>query len=129
MFVPGSKVLQWKYPQTKGTPPIARYNHTMLFYEPRSLLIIYGGRNESLYEATKTICLNDIRILNLETMCWSQTTLHGDVPQSGRHHHAATSFGSKMLIFGGVELGKYANDEIKIIELSTHILLYFINLI
>lgn len=63
------------------------------------------------------ICLNDIRILNLEQMVWIQTTSYGDVPKVGRYRHGAAAFGTKMLIFGGVEFQRYANEEVKSVEI------------
>lgn len=118
MFTADIKNTQWKYPTVKGTPPVARYNHSTLFYEPLGLLVIYGGKNETLFGSTKDICLNDIKILHLEHMILAETTSFGHRPQVGRYHHSVASFGTKMLVFGGVELYQYADEEVKFVELS-----------
>ncbi len=44
----GSKPLKWISPETAGTPPIARYSHSMNYYHELNILIIYGGRNDNL---------------------------------------------------------------------------------
>jgi len=90
----------------------------VLFYEPLGILIVYGGRNDSLYGTSQDVCLNDIRILNIEQMAWSPVTSYGNVPEVGRYHHGVSTFGSKMFIFGGVGLHQFVDDEVKSVELS-----------
>ena len=113
-----AKQYQWRYPVVKGTPPVPRYNHSMSFYEPLGILIIYGGKNDTLFGETNDICLNDIRILNVEQMAWSPVSSYGETPQIGRYHHRVACFGSKMLIFGGIGLHEFADNDVKSLELS-----------
>jgi len=112
------KVYKWKYPAVKGTPPEPRYNHSSVFHEAMGILIIYGGKNEKLFELNHDVCLNDIRILNLEHMCWSPVSSYGNIPDIGRYHHATVMAGSKLLIFGGVGLSQFADDEVKAVDFS-----------
>jgi len=90
----------------------------MLLYSHLGILVIYGGKNDLLYKENSDICLNDIKILNLKHMAWATLSNYGNVNTVGRHLHAATIFGSKMFIFGGMEFCNYASDELHIIELS-----------
>ena len=93
----------------------------MVFVESMALIAIYGGRNDNLYQSTEDICHQDIKLLNLELMAWSNSTFHGDAPQVGRYLQTATVYGTRMYVFGGVEFQKYADDEVKIVELSKNI--------
>jgi len=117
-FPVNAKHYHWKYPNVRGTPPTPRYNHTTLFYEPLGILLIYGGKNDTLYGSTNDICLNDIRILNVEQMAWSPCSSYGEVPAIGRYHHRVTCFGNKMLIFGGIGLHEFADNDVRSLELS-----------
>jgi len=125
IFNMDAKSPQWRYPTVKGVPPTPRYNHSTLFYAPLGLLVVYGGKNDHLYGSTNNICLNDIRIFNLEHFAWASTSSHGDTSRVGRCLHAVAAHGSKMLIFGGVEFCQYANDEVVTIELSKHSLSFY----
>jgi len=109
---------QWKYPSIKGTPPAARYSHSMVFYQTLQLLLIYGGKNETLYEKNKELSLNDIKILNLETMTWGISCSVGVVPKIGRSHHATAMYKTSLLIFGGVTFSEYASPDMKKVEIN-----------
>ena len=109
---------EWKYPTIKGTPPAPRYGHSMVFYQTLQLLLIYGGKNETLYEKNREINLNDIKILNLETMSWGVSCSTGVVPKIGRAQHAAVMYRTSMLIFGGVAFSEYASPDLKKVEIS-----------
>lgn len=118
-FLPvSSKRPQWRYPVVKGTPPQARYNHSVLFYEPLGILVVYGGKNDTLYGTSQEVCLNDIRIFNIEQMAWSPVSSYGNVPEVGRYLHGAATFGTKMFIFGGVGSQHFVDDEVKCVELN-----------
>lgn len=119
--------LQWKVVQTEGVAPSERFNHTMLFYEPQALLIIYGGKNSSFQDPNKIEELNQIHILNLETMVWSQTCSFGDVPKIPRANHAATLFGTTMIVFGGLGTKEFVAAQAKVIELSKNFSYTFVN--
>jgi hypothetical protein len=48
--------LHWIIPETKGLPPDARYDHSMVYNELLGLLVIYGGRNDK-YVSTLILVL------------------------------------------------------------------------
>ena len=113
-----NKTYSWVFPDVKGISPICRFKHTATFYEPLGLLILFGGRNDSVYESTGSFCLDDIQILNLEYMQWSSVNMQGHNSDIARCSHSAAIFGNNLLIFGGLHGNEYATSAIRHIELS-----------
>ncbi|KAI9138990.1 hypothetical protein BKA69DRAFT_1126913 [Paraphysoderma sedebokerense] len=93
------KTQTWSVPHTKFTKPTPRFAHTSnYFIDPKSkepFLIIFGGTD------TNDQCLNDIYLLNLNSMEWSVPSTSGMRPQR-RSKHAATIYNSKLYVVGGV---------------------------
>jgi len=115
---PAAKPPVWRYPTTKGIPPSERFNHTMIFYEPLLLLIIYGGKNSNFHSNSPGADLTDLKVLHLESMTWTTVVSYGDIPKIPRANHAAALFGSSVVIFGGLGNREYLPTTAKIVELS-----------
>lgn len=120
------KPYKWMYPNVKGNTPIARFKHTMLYYQPLNILIMYAGRNDSLYERQGSFCLQDIRVLNLELMSWCPSASFGDSPSEPRCAHSACLFGNSMMIFGGMSDSKISESVTYAVELSKSQSIYII---
>jgi len=75
-----TKKYMWVQPTTKGIPPLARYKHTMNFFAPSRILIIYGGtdakRNVNYFAAYYT----HIGVLDVTTMEWISVKIKGEIP-------------------------------------------------
>lgn len=112
---------KWVYPNVKGNVPIARFKHSMLYYSPLNILVVYGGRNDSIYERQGSFCLQDIRVLNLELMSWCPAASFGDGPSEPRCSHSVCLFGNSMMLFGGMSDTKIADSVIRVLELSKKI--------
>ncbi|XP_069486015.1 host cell factor 2 [Ambystoma mexicanum] len=93
---PGSGVVGWNIPVSKGTVPSPRESHTAVVHcrkdggKPK--LYIFGG-----------MCghrLDDFWDLDLETTTWSKLETKGPTPLP-RSLHTATVIGNKMYVFGG----------------------------
>ena len=84
-----------------------------MYYEG-FILIIFGGRNEG------GISLNDIHILNLETMCWNNVSVsrYRNYKPDGRYGHSAAVLDSKLIIFGGLNMKTYCKSQIAMLELN-----------
>lgn len=109
---PGQPVMQWEKPAFIGTPPTPRESHTAVAYIPKessnttstnngctngssvpgAKLIIYGGMAGCR--------LDDLHILDINTMTWTSPKLLG-LPPLPRSLHSASLIGSKMFVFGG----------------------------
>ncbi|XP_063783847.1 host cell factor 2 isoform X2 [Pseudophryne corroboree] len=93
---PGSGVVGWNIPQTKGTPPSPRESHSAVVYSRKdhgkSKLYIFGGMSGCR--------LGDLWELDIETMIWSSPEAKGVFPLP-RSLHTANVIGNRMYIFGG----------------------------
>lgn len=84
--------LTWEIIETKTTSPSARFDHTAELYADKYLLI-FGGSSHST-------CFNDIYILDLQTMDWSQPEIQG-AAVSPRGGHGGATVGDNWYIVGG----------------------------
>ncbi|XP_010674725.2 acyl-CoA-binding domain-containing protein 4 isoform X1 [Beta vulgaris subsp. vulgaris] len=92
----------WSILKTYGKSPVSRGGHTVNLVS--SSLVIFGGQN-----ANRTL-LNDLHILDLETMTWDDFDAVG-VPPSPRSDHAAAVHAERyLLIFGGGSHAACFND-------------------
>ncbi|XAR52617.1 hypothetical protein NMG60_11020771 [Bertholletia excelsa] len=92
----------WSTLKTYGKPPVSRGGQSVTLVG--SSLVIFGG------EDAKRSLLNDLHILDLETMTWDEIdTLV--VPPSPRSDHAAAVHAERyLLIFGGGSHASCFND-------------------
>lgn len=85
---------EWSKPHCKGTPPSPRDSHTVTVVGGDRLVIFGGsGEGESNY-------LNDVHVLDVNTMTWMPPEVKGDIP-APRDSHGAVALGNKLFIFGG----------------------------
>lgn len=95
----------------------------MIYYPALAVLIVYGGRNDNMYARQESFCLGDLRVLSLELMSWCPTATYGEGPEEPRCSHSVTLFENQMMLFGGLGNTKYADSNMRILELSSHFLL------
>lgn len=103
----------WRKVVTNGDPPIARSDHSAVLINGR--LILYGGRNDSLFPVLGDSCISDISILNIETMTWENTRVLGNIP-SARWGHCAVALGTRMFILGGINTKEFLPSEVFVLE-------------
>lgn len=84
--------LTWNIVETIQTPPSPRFDHTAAVHANRYLQI-FGGCSHSIF-------FNDLHVLDLETLEWSQPQIQGDLV-SPRAGHAGVSINEKWFIVGG----------------------------
>ncbi|XP_040200189.1 host cell factor 2 isoform X2 [Rana temporaria] len=93
---PGSGVVGWNIPQTKGTSPCPRESHSAVIYSRKdnrkAKLYIFGGMSGCR--------LDDLWELDIETMTWNSPEAKGVSPLP-RSLHTANVIGNRMYIFGG----------------------------
>lgn len=84
--------MTWNLVETRQTPPAPRYDHTAALHAEHYFLI-FGGCSHST-------CFNDLHVLDLQTMEWSQPQIQGDIvnPRAG---HASITIGENWYIVGG----------------------------
>ncbi|PON59900.1 Serine/threonine protein phosphatase [Parasponia andersonii] len=92
----------WSALKTYGKPPVSRGGQSVTLVGTN--LVIFGGQ-----DAKRTL-LNDLHILDLETMTWDEIDAVG-VPPSPRSDHAAAVHAERyLLIFGGGSHATCFND-------------------
>ncbi|CAN6468140.1 unnamed protein product [Victoria cruziana] len=92
----------WSFLKTYGKPPASRGGQSVTLVG--SSLVMFGGEDH------KRSLLNDLHILDLETMTWDEVDAVG-IPPSPRSDHAAAVHADRyLLIFGGGSHATCFND-------------------
>ncbi|KAK8520218.1 hypothetical protein V6N12_004176 [Hibiscus sabdariffa] len=100
----------WSMLKTYGKAPVARGGQSVTL--TGTTLVIFGGQD------AKQTLLNDLHILDLETLTWDEIDAAG-VPPSPRSGHAAAVHAERyLLIFGGGSHATCFND-LHVLDLQT----------
>lgn len=86
------ETMTWDGVETMQTPPVPRFDHTTAVHAERYLLI-FGG-------CSHATCFNDLHVLDLQTMEWSQPQIQGDLV-SPRAGHSGITIEENWYIVGG----------------------------
>ncbi|KAH9328495.1 hypothetical protein KI387_000603, partial [Taxus chinensis] len=86
------ETMTWDAIEAVGTPPSPRSDHTAAVHADKYLLIFGGGSHST--------CFNDLHVLDLQTMEWSQPKMQGTLP-APRAGHAGVTVGENWYIVGG----------------------------
>ncbi|KAG6519763.1 hypothetical protein ZIOFF_023271 [Zingiber officinale] len=100
----------WSNLKTYGKPPISRGGQSVTLVG--NTLVIFGG------EDAKRSLLNDLNILDLETMTWDDIDAIGAAPSPRSEHAAACHADQYLLIFGGGSHATCFND-LHMLDLQT----------
>ncbi|CAJ1976626.1 unnamed protein product [Sphenostylis stenocarpa] len=84
--------MTWEMIETTQTPPAPRFDHAASIQGERYLLI-FGGCSHSVF-------FNDLHLLDMQTMEWSQPQTQGDLV-SPRAGHAGVTIDESWFIVGG----------------------------
>lgn len=106
-----------------GRPPCPRIMHsTTVFrdWHKHFHLVVYGGRNDSIFQRTQNVALNDICLFNVHRLEWVALAMYGPMPCSRWSHCLALNRGTGtsgsgvdgFLIFGGVNLKNYCKSKV-----------------
>ena len=96
-----------------GRPPIPRYCHSMALCG--KLLVIVGGRNDSLFARSHQSAVNEIAAFNIVAWRWEIIESVGIVPLAC-WGLASVSLGTKLICFGGMNLNCFASNELLVME-------------
>ena len=109
---------RWITPETEGTPPSARFQHSMVYCRNMNFITIFGGRNNQAEDPC--LCFNDVHILNIDTMLWAVVKPFGILP-TPRSLHTADFIDCTLFIFGGSSSKSFANSDLYIIEFDQNV--------
>ena len=90
----------------------------MNYYDKGNILIIHGGRNDTVSE---TSALSDTFVFDLENFEWMQVTLYSQLPKFkvlSRCGHQSAIYGNKMIILGGMNNNNYVGSSLFIVNLD-----------
>ena len=103
--------LVWSKILAQGNLPIPRYNHSANLVG--NYLVIIGGRNDKF---SGGIC-PEIALMKVTTWKWERLRVFG-IPPQPRFGSATCSIGSKILLFGGMNLYGFASNEVYELEID-----------
>ncbi|KAA8534467.1 hypothetical protein F0562_031984 [Nyssa sinensis] len=86
------ETMAWDVLETMQTPPAPRFDHTAAVHAERYLLI-FGGCSHSIF-------FNDLHVLDLQTMEWSQPQIQDNLI-AARAGHAGVTIDENWYIVGG----------------------------
>lgn len=105
-----------KITKFSGKPPCPRIMHCATMFKDWNKhhhLVIYGGRNDTIFSKTQNVALNDICMFNLNRQEWTAIAMYGQMPCSRWSHCFSLNRGGSsgcidgFLVFGGVNLRNY----------------------
>ncbi|KAK7392020.1 hypothetical protein VNO78_20446 [Psophocarpus tetragonolobus] len=100
----------WSTLKTYGKPPVSRGGQSVTLVG--TSLVIFGG------EDAKRTLLNDLHILDLETLTWDEIDAVGVPPSPRSDHAAAVHVERYLLIFGGGSHATCYND-LHVLDMQT----------
>eukprot|EP00250_Pteridium_aquilinum_P011672 c20230_g1_i1 orf=342-2390(-) len=103
------ETMTWDAVEAVGIPPTPRSDHTATVQAGRYLLIFGGGSHST--------CYNDLHVLDLDSMEWSQPQPQGALP-TARAGHAGVKVGDSWYIIGGGD-NKSGISETMVLNMST----------
>ncbi|KAI8047748.1 hypothetical protein BDF21DRAFT_393134 [Thamnidium elegans] len=104
-------------PPDSDKPPMARYFHSASVY--KNQLIIFGGMGYSRLSNDGLCVLDDISVLDVNTMCWTLPPIQPSLysPQS-RYAHLSSIAEDKLIVVGGQDLDNNYLDEMNVLNLK-----------
>ena len=118
-IVPGTRPLKSGILETVGTPPCARFLHTMAYSSASNNIIIFGGRVDTRQNKEYT-CFNDVFVLFVDSLIWASCKVNGNIP-SPRSGHSAAMMGTEFYVFGGVSNTAYCSSELYKLETNQNL--------
>ncbi|EFJ04618.1 hypothetical protein SELMODRAFT_432245 [Selaginella moellendorffii] len=109
LFVFGGYTFVWKKISTTGVLPIPQDSHTCFFY--KNCFVVMGG------EDSGNAYLNDVYILDTETMAWREVKTTG-VELMLRAGHTTISHGKYLVVFGGFSYDHKLFNDVHTLDLK-----------
>ncbi|EAR90836.2 kelch motif protein (macronuclear) [Tetrahymena thermophila SB210] len=99
---------EWQPLQQRGEyPKDGRFGHSLDIYKKQ--LIMFGGEKKCAPTSKLKELVNEVRVMNLETLEWKILRNSGDMIES-RRDHVSSVVGKNLLIHGGISQKSYCND-------------------
>ena len=115
----------WSPLTTTGTPPLPRFGHSAVYDPLNNRMIVFGGialvppppPPPTLFPTFEH--QNDVHVLNLTTLAWSQPAITGTPPTLRAFHSAIyDSMNERMVVYGGNGSGGQELDDVYFLSLG-----------
>ncbi|GBG28993.1 RING finger protein B [Hondaea fermentalgiana] len=103
-------MLRWREAPSRGKAPGPCNMHTTDYVAKKRSLFVFRGGDGKQY-------LNDLHLLNIDTLEWSKPDVTGQKPDA-RANHSSALVGEKLYIFGGWD-GRQRLNDIHILDTET----------
>ena len=114
----GKNHFEWVIPDIAGQPPSPRYGHSMNYYPEKSIMVIFGGRNDENFGQYGESFLNDVWILYIETLTWTRWNANCSIKPVPRYLHSSEIQGHSLMIFGGLSESNYCRTDVYSLDLD-----------
>ncbi len=111
----GRKPCEWIHLKIRGNPPLPRASAKLNFYQNLNILILSGGKNESI----KKSIFNDIFVLDLENLNWIKASTYPIIPKE-RTGHGAIIVNNQLIILGGNNIKRFLSMDIFLLDLDLY---------
>ncbi|CAE7449565.1 DRC7, partial [Symbiodinium microadriaticum] len=97
--------MEWSEAAVNGSTPPVRGEHTAVYLAEHQQMLVFGGLGKDWKN------FDDLWILDMKAMEWSEAEVKGSTPP-GRRSHTAVYLPEReqMLVYGGQGGGKYFDD-------------------
>lgn len=102
LYILDTEKMHWTRPKQFGKIPNPRAGHTSNVIDETKILVFGGGNDRGP--------MNDIHILDTETMTWKKVEVLGTPPTKRVGHTTNSIFPNQLLVFGGGYMDKAFND-------------------
>lgn len=109
---------EWERILPNGHSPKGRYGHTSAIVQ--GYIFIVGGRNDELFATEGVSHLNEVIVFNIQHCRWEEVQLAGS-PLEGRWGACAEVIGSKLILYGGMELANYCSGDLCYMETNQYV--------
>ena len=110
----GRRPCEWVQPNIGGKGPQGRLNAKMNFYKKLNIIILHGGRNDSL----RPIVSSEFFIIDMERLVWVRVGTT-DRPKERTEFESVIN-NEKLIILGGINSTQYNKMDLCLIDLDTY---------
>lgn len=103
--------------ETLGSPPTARYNHSMTYLQKPNIICVFGGQGE---DVETSVLADHMSIIHMVTLQWHTCKIkrNTEVFFESRYCHGAVAFKDSIILFGGINSTGFADSSIDIIKIE-----------
>ncbi|CEP08068.1 hypothetical protein [Parasitella parasitica] len=119
VYILSLKTKSWKTVQPQNAPPTPRYFHSADPHQNKRILFFGGmGAKRNQSGAEKLVALDDLVILNIQTMSWEYPDFANQSLPSPRYAHLSSLVNDKLIIFDGQDVNNQYLQDVHIFDIK-----------